>query len=354
MASPNGTANAHNQGNQARTYTVEQKAAVLRVRRCQTTAFYDILGIESSAAETDVKKAYRRLSLLTHPDKNGFEGADEAFKMVSRAFQILSDADKRRKFDTYGGDPDSRFGAGGGGGSGPPSGMGGSGMGNPFARSGGMGGGAGGMWQEELSPEELFAQFFGGGMGGLGGGLGGVGPRFVFNMGGGPGFRVHQFGGSTFGRRPTATNGQPRQGPQGILGSLLQWLPFLILFVLPLLSSLFSGLGDSGPNMRFDDPVAPYTMKRTTPRLRVNYYLNPRDVADYGGQQLTSLDRTAEKRFIVALKDNCEEEIDQRERLYRDAQGWFFPDVDKMQRAQNMEMRSCRRLDKLGISRPVY
>lgn len=158
----------HKQGNQGRSYTAEQEAAVVRIRRCNATAFYDILGLESvktSCSDSDIKKAYRKQSLLTHPDKNGHEHADEAFKMVSRAFGILGDKDKRDKFDRFGGDPDSRFGAGGGG-SQPQ---------NPFAgfasraaAGGAQGGfpGRGGMWEEEMSPEEMFARFFGGGGGG--------------------------------------------------------------------------------------------------------------------------------------------------------------------------------------------
>lgn len=70
----------HNQGNQDRKYTPEQKAAVIRIRKCSTTAFYEILSLEKSATDTEIKKAYRKQSLLTHPDKNGYEGADEAFK----------------------------------------------------------------------------------------------------------------------------------------------------------------------------------------------------------------------------------------------------------------------------------
>ena len=70
----------HNQGNQDRKYTPEQKAAVLRIRKCSPTAFYEILEIEKTASEGQIKKAYRRLSLMTHPDKNGYDGADEAFK----------------------------------------------------------------------------------------------------------------------------------------------------------------------------------------------------------------------------------------------------------------------------------
>ena len=88
-AQPNGTPNgdtknrAHHDGSSSRAFTVEQKAAVIRVRKCKTTAFYDILGLEevkTSCSDGEIKKAYRKLSLLTHPDKNGYEGADEAFK----------------------------------------------------------------------------------------------------------------------------------------------------------------------------------------------------------------------------------------------------------------------------------
>lgn len=156
---PNGNAKSrdHNQGNQDKKYTIEQKAAVIRVRRCSATAFYEVLGLEKSCSDAEIKKAYRKLSLLTHPDKNGYDGADEAFKLVSRAFQVLSDAEKKQKFDRFGGDPDNRFGPSSASSASPFSG---------FARS--PGGGRGPMFEDEISPEELFNRFFGGG--GMGGG----------------------------------------------------------------------------------------------------------------------------------------------------------------------------------------
>ncbi len=153
----------HNQGNQDRKYTIEQKAAVIRVRRCSPTAFYEILDLESvksTVIENEIKKAYRKLSLLTHPDKNGHEHADEAFKMVSRAFGVLGDKEKKAKYDRYGGDPDSRFG--------------GAQQSDPFAgfarrpQPGAAQGGQRGGWDPEMSPEEMFNRFFGGG-GGFGG-----------------------------------------------------------------------------------------------------------------------------------------------------------------------------------------
>ena len=72
----------HNQGNQDRKFTEEQKSAVIRIRKCSQSAYYEILGITKSASDGEIKKAYRKLSLLTHPDKNGYEGADEAFKSM--------------------------------------------------------------------------------------------------------------------------------------------------------------------------------------------------------------------------------------------------------------------------------
>lgn len=144
----------HHDGSAGRAYTVEQKAAVLRIKRCAPTAYYEILGLEEvkkTCTDGEIKKAYRKLSLLTHPDKNGYAGADEAFKLVSKAFQVLSDPDKKSKFDQFGGDPDARFNpasAGAGG--------------SPFS---GFAGQRGGGFQEEMTPEELFRQFFGGGFG---------------------------------------------------------------------------------------------------------------------------------------------------------------------------------------------
>ncbi|KAL5970664.1 GPI ethanolamine phosphate transferase 2, partial [Taenia solium] len=70
-----------------------------------TTCLYEILGIDRGASETDIKKAYRRLALKWHPDKNcetNKEEAERRFKEISAAYEILSDAEKRRIYDKYG------------------------------------------------------------------------------------------------------------------------------------------------------------------------------------------------------------------------------------------------------------
>jgi DnaJ family protein B protein 12 len=73
----------HNQGRQDRSFTPAQKAAVERVRLCRTTDYYAILDIEKPSNDGEIRKAYRKLALIMHPDKNGAPGADEAFKSKS-------------------------------------------------------------------------------------------------------------------------------------------------------------------------------------------------------------------------------------------------------------------------------
>ncbi|HCY58535.1 MAG TPA: molecular chaperone DnaJ [Opitutae bacterium] len=70
-----------------------------------TKDFYDVLGVSKDASESDIKKAYRKLAIKYHPDKNsGDQDAEEKFKEVSAAFEVLKDAEKRRKYDQFGHD----------------------------------------------------------------------------------------------------------------------------------------------------------------------------------------------------------------------------------------------------------
>ncbi|EFN52402.1 hypothetical protein CHLNCDRAFT_138873 [Chlorella variabilis] len=109
--------------------------------------YYDILQVPRSATDAQIKRAYRKLALKMHPDKvQGSEeekkAAAQKFADVSHAYEVLTDAEKRKVYDRYGEEGLKQMGNGGGGGGG--------------------------------SAQDIFSQFFGGGFGGFGGfGFGG-------------------------------------------------------------------------------------------------------------------------------------------------------------------------------------
>ena len=108
--------------------------------------FYEILGISKNATEAEIKKAYRKKAIEFHPDKNpGDAVAEENFKKAAEAYEVLSDPNKRAKYDQYGH--------------------------QAFDGSGGFGGGHGGMNMDDIFSQfgDIFGGAFGGGFGGGGG-----------------------------------------------------------------------------------------------------------------------------------------------------------------------------------------
>ncbi len=113
--------------------------------------YYEVLGVSKTATDDELKKAYRKLAKQYHPDLHpGDKEAEAKFKEINEAYEVLSDADKRAKYDQYGFaafDPNSGF--------------------------GGFDGGFGGF--DDLG--DILGSIFGGGFGGFGGGFGGGGQR---------------------------------------------------------------------------------------------------------------------------------------------------------------------------------
>ena len=79
--------------------------------------YYEVLGVSKDASADDIKKAYRKMAMKYHPDRNpGDKEAEEKFKEVGEAYEVLSDADKKARYDQYGfAGVDPNFGAGAGG-----------------------------------------------------------------------------------------------------------------------------------------------------------------------------------------------------------------------------------------------
>jgi len=171
--------------------------------------FYDILGVEEKCSQDDIKKAYRKLSFMHHPDKNNNSAeSTEKFQKISEAFSVLSDPDERVKYDMN--------------------------RNNPFANIGGMGGGV------RINPMDIFNMFMGGmggpsdqhmmnslngfvNMGGLGGlgGMGGHGPRIIIRTFGPGGESISENimgGGGGGGGDPFGIFSEVMQGIQGMQG----------------------------------------------------------------------------------------------------------------------------------------
>ena len=120
--------------------------------------YYEVLGVQKSASDDEIKKAFRKLAVKYHPDKNpGDKEAEEKFKEAAEAYDVLSDEQKRQRYDQFGHAAFS--GAGGGGG---------------YGGFGGFGGGGFSMNMDDIF--EHFGDIFGGHFGGRGGSRGGT-PR---------------------------------------------------------------------------------------------------------------------------------------------------------------------------------
>lgn len=281
-------------------WTKQQSDLVAVINRKKD--YYDILGVDKSATDNDLKKAYRKLALKLHPDKNRAPGADEAFKSVSSAYAFLTNADDRAFYDRTGmtqGDAQSQ----------------------QSQRHANMH-----HNYQEVRPEDIFNMFFGGQMPG---GAGGFQTAFNQNM-----------------RTRQARGGQQQQQQQGQrqgLGQLLHLLPFLILIVF----SLFGGQNDT-QNFSLQR-TSQFTVERSS-NLGTTFYVTQQFQRYYARDRRTMRDveAQADRDQFGILRKECDQQKKQKARKIRDAKKFRGPNAPRiLKEAHEFELASCDKIRSL-------
>mmetsp|Transcript_142920 Transcript_142920/g.398227 ORF Transcript_142920/g.398227 Transcript_142920/m.398227 type:complete len:396 (-) Transcript_142920:247-1434(-) len=270
-------------------YTSEQMQMVQRILR--TKDYYDILEVPREANEEAVKKAYKKLALKLHPDKNKAPGAEEAFKKLSKAVQCLTDDEKKSVYDKYG--DEERI---------------------PHQHRQAY-------QQDFMTPEDLFAAFFGGG--------GAAFHTFHHHHG----HRGHDHEGS----------GQVQRQ------HLLQMLPVLLLVLLTLASNFASRDGGS----RFSFTQTPqYRNERSTATLNVNYYVTDEFDEHYpeGTRYLAEFERQVEIYYVRTLHSECDQ---QEKMMYKKVMiARRKGSQEELQKARNHPRPKCKEIERIKQRHP--
>ncbi|XP_037542662.1 dnaJ homolog subfamily B member 12a [Nematolebias whitei] len=283
---------SHEHTDSAKSYTAEQLEAVRKIKSCKD--YYQILGVEKAASEEDLKKAYRKLALKFHPDKNHAPGATEAFKAIGNAYAVLSNTDKRRQYDQYG---EERT--------------------HPNRNRQHH------DFEADISPEDLFNMFFGGGF---------------------PSSNVHVYRNGRMHFAHQNRHERREQQRDGGFALLVQLMPLLILIIVSALSQLMVTQPPYSLSYR---QSAGHIHKRHTSHLKVPFYVGERFNEEFTGNNLKNVERSVEEDYISNLRNNCWKEKQQREGLLYRAR--YFGDSELYQRAQRMGTPSCSRLSEIQI-----
>mmetsp|Transcript_15313 Transcript_15313/g.32928 ORF Transcript_15313/g.32928 Transcript_15313/m.32928 type:complete len:459 (+) Transcript_15313:462-1838(+) len=326
----------------AGTYTSDQIGAVKAVMRA-SSELYAVLGVPKNATDAQLKAAYRKLALKLHPDKNNAPGADEAFKKVGHAYQVLSDKNSRERYDRYGDD--------GGGAAGS----------NSVRRRTTTPAGA--HDTTEISAEELFEMFFNSSAFGTTFSSSRGGVQFAHFNTAVPQGRSHH-GASSYSRyyqqqqqrrRPSSSTAGERRGASGAgvgIGSpgipalVLQALPFVVLIVVSILTTLTQ-----------DEPVyalsrkGPYVNQRESAQAGVLYYVRRDvDVGAWSVAKMKRMETQVEAEKLDELNGMCAREQFQQKRLSDASKQWFVSRKERTRlkkRAEAFKMPNCEKFKAL-------
>ncbi|XP_031718952.1 dnaJ homolog subfamily B member 14 isoform X1 [Anarrhichthys ocellatus] len=300
-AQPGGEGQESGGGESSKGFNKEQVEGVQRIKRCKD--YYEVLGVSKEVNEDELKKAYRKLALKFHPDKNHAPGATEAFKKIGNSYAVLSNPDKRRQYDLTGGEEPSSSGHSHGGGGG-----------FDFHRG----------FEADITPEDLFNMFFGGGF---------------------PSSAAHTFTNSRTSYSQQTDNRQERteERNDGGFSMFIQLMPIVVLILVSILSQM---MVSPPPYSLYSRPSTGQTVKRQTENLHVDYYVARDFRSEFKGSALHQIEKSVEDDYVSNVRNNCWKERQTKTDLLYAAK--VYRDDRMRKKAELMTMDNCRELDRLN------
>jgi curved DNA-binding protein CbpA len=305
-----------------RSFTEDQESGSKKIVQLAKKGHYEVLGVAKDASADQIKKAYRKLALKFHPDKNSAPSAEAAFKSINQAFDTLSDASKRDIYDQTGHDPDNN---------GAPS------AGHGF---GGFGGhGFHGGHTHEVSPEDILNMFFNGA----------AGPQFRNMRGGGRSFHF-QTGGMPRNRRENGATPDQNQPNGNFFQQIMQFLPIILMLLLT-----FSSFGGNYHQPAFSlNPQGVYQTHRKTQSRSVvpdiSYYVQSSFDKNYNfnSEALRKVEREVEAEFKHYLDVRCG-----NERAYKNSKLYQarFAGKEAREKAEALATPSCEQYTKMFVNK---
>ncbi|XP_028322176.1 dnaJ homolog subfamily C member 18 [Gouania willdenowi] len=298
-----------------KSYTEDQRHGVLRIKNCKD--FYEILGVQKNASDEDLKKAYRKLALKFHPDKNFAPGATDAFKAIGTAYAVLSNPEKKQQYDQYGYQSAAAASTPQHSSHSPHP-----GHYRSFHRD----------FEADISPEELFNIFFGGRF-----------PTGNIHVYTNQGASYSQFyqprRRRTYERREEVVE---ENQSQNTFTALLQLLPVLVLILISVFTQM---MATNPPYSLFYKPAMGLVVSRETQHMGVPYYVEKSFEKEYHGDALEELEKTIESDYIEHLQGSCWKEKQQKSDLAN--LGQLYRDERLKQKAESMRLDHCEKLHRL-------
>ncbi|KAM9373222.1 dnaJ homolog subfamily C member 18 [Phaethornis superciliosus] len=288
------------------TYTAEQLDGVRRIKRCRN--YYEILGVERDASEEDLKKAYRKLALKFHPDKNRAPGATEAFKAIGNAFAVLSNPEKRLRYDEFGSDQEH----------------GSTSQARHYHCYT--------EFEADITPEEIFNVFFGGHF-----------PTGNIHMFSNVARDAHYYPRRHRNERAwTQEQEEEENRPQNSYSAFIQLMPVFIIIIVSVITQL---MATNPPYSLFYKSSIGHVVSRETENLQVPYYVDKNFEKNYQGAELQELEKTVEKDYIDYIQTSCWKEKQQKSDLSNLAK--LYRDERLKQKAESLKLEHCEKLSSL-------